>query len=101
MDINDSTAFGRGSDDGCSQAPETNHWRSDPDQHRQVATLDRRRAEHGLDGPCRREDYERPNQMHPMYDIKVYNHCKYGLTAKFNKLDMLIPFKNKHKCGII
>ena len=40
-------------------------------------------------------DFETPNQMRPIYDVKGYNHRKGGLTDKFNKTDMLIPFKKK------
>jgi hypothetical protein len=40
------------------------------------------------------EDYETPNQLRTSYDVKGYNHRKSGLSVKFNKTDMLIPFKN-------
>jgi hypothetical protein len=40
-------------------------------------------------------DFETPNQMRPIYDVKGYNHRKTGLSAKFNKSDMLIPFKKR------
>ena len=40
-------------------------------------------------------DYKSPNQMRPVYDVKGYNHRKSGLTFKFNKCDMLIPFKKR------
>jgi hypothetical protein len=40
-------------------------------------------------------DYETPNQMRPIYDVKGYNHRKTGLTDKFNKTDTLIPFKKR------
>ena len=40
-------------------------------------------------------DYKSPNQMRPVYDIKSYNHRKSSLTFKFNKCDMLIPFKKR------
>jgi hypothetical protein len=40
-------------------------------------------------------DYETPNQMCPIYDVKGYNHRKIGLSDKFNKTDMLIPFKKR------
>ena len=33
-------------------------------------------------------DFETPNQMRPIYDVKGYNHRKGGLTDKFNKTDM-------------
>jgi hypothetical protein len=33
--------------------------------------------------------------MHPIYDIKGCNHRKTGLSDKFNKTDMLIPFKKQ------
>ena len=34
--------------------------------------------------------------MRTIYDIKGYNnHCKSGLTTKFNKSNMLIPFKKR------
>jgi hypothetical protein len=40
-------------------------------------------------------DYETPNQMRPVYDVKGYNHRKTGLSVKFNKSDLLIPFKKR------
>jgi hypothetical protein len=40
-------------------------------------------------------DYAAPNQMRPIYDVKGYNHRKTGLLNKFNKTDMLIPFKKQ------
>ena len=41
-------------------------------------------------------DYEMPNQqMHPVYNVKGYNYRKSGLTSKFNKCNMLIPFKKR------
>ena len=40
-------------------------------------------------------DYDTPNQMRPVYNVKRYNHRKSGLTSKFNKCDMLIPFKKR------
>ena len=40
-------------------------------------------------------DFRTPNQMRPVYDVKGYNHRKTGLTTKFNKSDMLIPFKKR------
>ena len=40
-------------------------------------------------------DYETPNQMRPIYDVKGYNHRKSGLSDKFNKTDLLIPFKKR------
>jgi hypothetical protein len=40
-------------------------------------------------------DFETPNQMRPVYDVKGYNHRKTGLSTKFNKSDMLIPFKKR------
>jgi transposase InsO family protein len=40
-------------------------------------------------------DYETPNQMRPIYDVKGYNHRKTGLSDKFSKTDMLIPFKKR------
>jgi hypothetical protein len=40
-------------------------------------------------------DYETPNQMRPVYDAKGCNHRKSGLSEKFNKTDMLIPFKKR------
>jgi hypothetical protein len=39
------------------------------------------------------EDYETPNQLRTSYDVKGHNHRKGGLSVKFNKTDMLIPFK--------
>jgi hypothetical protein len=38
-------------------------------------------------------DYETPNQLRSAYDVKGFHHCKKGITLKFNKSDMLIPFK--------
>jgi hypothetical protein len=38
-------------------------------------------------------DYTTPNQLRSVYDVKGYNHSKTGLTDKFNKTDMLLPFK--------
>jgi hypothetical protein len=32
-------------------------------------------------------DFETPNQMRPIYDVKGYNHRKTGLSDKFNKTD--------------
>jgi hypothetical protein len=40
-------------------------------------------------------DYETPNQMRPIYDVKGHNHRKSGLSDKFNKTDSLIPFKKR------
>jgi hypothetical protein len=40
-------------------------------------------------------DSKTPNQMHPIYDVKGYNHQKTGLSDKFNKTDTLIPFKKQ------
>jgi hypothetical protein len=40
-------------------------------------------------------DFETPNQMRPIYDVKGYNHRKTGLSDKFNKTDTLIPFKKR------
>jgi hypothetical protein len=40
-------------------------------------------------------DYQTPNQMRPIYDVKRYNHRKTGLSDKFNKTDTLIPFKKQ------
>ena len=42
-----------------------------------------------------RVDFRAPNQMRPLYDVKGYNHRKTGFTAKFNKSDLLIPFKKR------
>ena len=80
-DINDSTAFDRGSD-------------ADPDQ--QVASLDRRKAESGLDWPCQRKPRGLRNTEPDasIYNIKGYNHRKSGLTSKLNKSDMTAhPFQ--------
>ncbi len=33
--------------------------------------------------------------MRPIYDVKGYNHRKSGLSDKFNKTDLLIPFKKR------
>jgi hypothetical protein len=38
-------------------------------------------------------DYKTPNQLRTSYDVKGYNHRKSGLSVKFNKTDMLVPFK--------
>jgi hypothetical protein len=40
-------------------------------------------------------DFETPNQMRPIYDVKGYNHRKTGLTNKFKETDTLIPFKKR------
>ena len=40
-------------------------------------------------------DFETPNQMRPVCDVKGCNHCKTGLATKFNKSDMLVPFKKR------
>ncbi len=40
-------------------------------------------------------DYKTPNQMRPIDDVKGYNHRKSGLSDKFNKTDLLIPFKKR------
>ena len=43
-------------------------------------------------------DYEISNQMvNPGYDVNVkgYNHRKSGLISRFNKSNMLIPFKKR------
>ena len=40
-------------------------------------------------------DFRTPNQMHPVSDVKGYNHRKSGLTVKFSKSNMLIPFKKR------
>jgi hypothetical protein len=40
-------------------------------------------------------DCETPNQMRPVYDVQGCNHRKSGLSEKFNKTDMLIPFKKR------
>jgi hypothetical protein len=40
-------------------------------------------------------DFETPNQMRPIYNVKGYNHRKTGLSDKFNKTDTLIPFKKR------
>jgi hypothetical protein len=40
-------------------------------------------------------DYETPNQMRPVFDVQGYNHRQSGLSDKFNKTDMLIPFKKQ------
>ena len=40
-------------------------------------------------------DFETPNQMRPIYDVKGYNHRKGGLSDKFKKSDTLIPFKKR------
>jgi hypothetical protein len=40
-------------------------------------------------------DFETPNQMRPIYDVKGYNHRKTGLSDKFKKTDTLIPFKKR------
>jgi hypothetical protein len=48
---------------------------------------------------AKRVDHETPNQMRPIYDpiydVKGYNHRKTGLSIKFNKSDLLIPFKKR------
>jgi hypothetical protein len=66
-----------------------------------VVGVDRRKAEGGkpkADWTGLEDvspDYETPNQMRPVYDVKGYNHRKSGLSEKFNKTDMLIPFKKR------
>ncbi len=40
-------------------------------------------------------DFETPNQMRTIYNVKGYNHRKTGLSYKFNKTDTLIPFKKQ------
>ena len=39
-------------------------------------------------------DYETPNQMRPVYDVKGYNHRKSGLSDKFNKTDCSSPSRS-------
>jgi hypothetical protein len=38
-------------------------------------------------------DFKSPNQLRSTNDDKGYNHRKTGLSTKFNKTDLLIPFK--------
>jgi hypothetical protein len=38
-------------------------------------------------------DFESPNQLRSTNDVKGYNHRKLGLSTKFNKSDLLLPFK--------
>ena len=40
-------------------------------------------------------DYEMPDQMGPVYNVKGYNHQETGLSAKLNKSDLLIPLKKQ------
>ena len=38
-------------------------------------------------------DFKSPNQLRSTNDVKGYNHRKLGLTTKFSKTDLLLPFK--------
>jgi hypothetical protein len=38
-------------------------------------------------------DYDTPNQLRSIYNVKGYNHGKGGLSLKFNKTNQLVPFK--------
>jgi hypothetical protein len=38
-------------------------------------------------------DFKSPNQIRSTNDVKGYNHRKSGLTTKFSKTDLLLPFK--------
>jgi hypothetical protein len=38
-------------------------------------------------------DFKSPNQLRSNNDVKGYNHRKLGLSTKFNKSDLLLPFK--------
>ena len=40
-------------------------------------------------------DFKWANQARPICDIKGCNHRKTGLSAKFKKSDLLIPFKKQ------
>jgi hypothetical protein len=67
-----------------------------PKQGQQVGGMDWQKAKGGLDWFEKATlDYKTPNQMRPIYSVKGYNHRKTGPSDKFNKTDILIPFKKQ------